>query len=117
MSTMASTTNMDDYTSFMEGQKREQVASQEGPLKVDVTLTVHPIPRLQIVFPFRSTTANVVLEIRENGSVHVVSQNLLDESNAVAPSGRQRCVEDVGKVLETIEDIGRWCEFLRTRWA
>ena len=57
-------------------------------------------PRLQIMFPFRpGKTANVMLEIRENGQVHVEAQNVLDESNAVAPNGRVRRVEDLGKIL------------------
>jgi len=107
------TTNMDDFSEFME---RENSQANDA-LRVDVTLSVHPIPRLQIVFPFRSTTANVVLDIRENGSVHIVSQNILDESNAIGPEGKARQPEDLGKILETCEDIGTWCEFLRARWS
>ncbi|KAK3359023.1 mediator of RNA polymerase II transcription subunit 1-domain-containing protein [Lasiosphaeria hispida] len=114
-STTATTTRQDDFAVFMEeGAGKEE---EEEPLKLDVTLTVHPVPRLQIVFPFRASTANVLLEIRENGRVHVEAQNVLDESNAVAPNGRPRRVEDLGKILETIEDVGKWCEFIRTRWA
>ncbi|KAK3684723.1 mediator of RNA polymerase II transcription subunit 1-domain-containing protein [Podospora appendiculata] len=95
----------------------EHQQQQDQPLKIDVTLTVHPVPRLQVVFPFREITANILLEIRENGQVHIEAQNVLDESNATAPNGRPRRVEDLGKALETIEDIGKWCEFIRTRWA
>ncbi|KAL0476077.1 mediator of RNA polymerase II transcription subunit 1 domain-containing protein [Neurospora intermedia] len=87
-------------------------------IKIDINLTMVHAPRLQIAFPFRaSETAIVVLEIRENGQVHVESQNVLDERNSVAPNGRERRVEDLGKMLETVEDIGKWVEFVRTRWA
>ncbi|KAK3327151.1 mediator of RNA polymerase II transcription subunit 1-domain-containing protein [Cercophora scortea] len=141
MTSNKTTTRRDDFVTFINrtdssgssnspAVKKEQPQQQEiepaateaeqqdqQPLKIDVTLTVHPVPRLQVVFPFRDITANVLLEIRENGQVHVEAQNVLDESNMVAPSGRQRRVEDIGKVLETMENIGKWCEFIRTRWA
>lgn len=124
--TTTTTTNQDDFGMFMVNQKRSVAkaaanARVDGPqtpsTDVDVTLSAHPVPRLQIVFPFRSTTANVVLEIRPNGQVHVESQNVIDETNSTAPNGRRRQPEDVGKLLETIEDIGKWCEFIRSRWA
>ncbi|KAK0619285.1 mediator of RNA polymerase II transcription subunit 1-domain-containing protein [Immersiella caudata] len=111
------TTSVDDYGEFMEGQNGEVAMENEKPLEVDVTLTIQPVPRLQILFPFKSITADVVLEIRENGQVHIVSQNVLDETNAVAPDGRQRSVSDLGGILMNFENIGEWCEFLRTRWS
>lgn len=111
--------NVDNDEMDLVVEKEKQGAAEEDEdLKVDVTLSLYPAPRLQVVFPFRpGKTANVLLEIRENGQVHVEAQNLLDETNNVAPNGRPRRVEDLGKILETIEDIGKWCEFLRTRWA
>jgi len=96
---------------------------EEPPVSVDVTLSFNPIPQLQIVFPLpgraqeEPRSVKVQLEIRENGHVHVEYQNVLDDSNSLAPNGRMRQVEDIGKLLETVEDIGEWCEFLRTRWA
>jgi hypothetical protein len=122
-STLSSTTttNQDDFAAFMaEANKTSSADETNGDqpaLPIDVTLSAHPVPRLQIVFPFRSATANVVVEIRPDGQVHVESQNVLDESNSTAPGGRQRRPEDLGKLLETAEDINRWCEFIRTRWA
>ncbi|KAK3957043.1 mediator of RNA polymerase II transcription subunit 1-domain-containing protein [Pseudoneurospora amorphoporcata] len=92
--------------------------SEPEAIKIDINLTMAHGPRLQIAFPFRaSETAIVVLEIRENGQVHVESQNVLGERNRVAPNGRERRPEDLGKMLETLEDIGKWVEFVRTRWA
>jgi hypothetical protein len=79
-----------------------------------------PVPRLRAVFPFRDRTANVTLQIQENGHVHVESQDVLDERNMTAAAGsggRQRKMEDVGALLETLEDVGKWAEFIRTRWA
>ena len=118
------TTSRDQFAAFMAGangsapsHNEAELGSKELPLQVDVTLNVHPIPRLQIVFPFRSGTASVDLEIQENGRVHVESQNILDASNTIGANGRQRSAEDLGKLLETFEDIGKWCEFIRTRWA
>lgn len=122
--TTATTTNQDNFGAFMAGSNKAAakqvigtVDSSPQPLSVDVTLSAHPVPRLQIVFPFRSATANVVLEVRPNGQLHVESQNVLDETNSTAPNGRQRRPEDIGKVLETLEHIGKWCEFIRSRWA
>lgn len=89
-------------------------------LNLEVTLTVHPVPRLQVVFPFRGSTANVVLEIRANGVVHVVSQNIVpDEENGMEPAGKGKgryvTKQDLGKVLELFEDLCAWCEWIRTR--
>lgn len=101
----------------------DELMKPEAPPKppvdavLDVTLNVHSVPELSVVFPFRDGTATVVVEIRENGAVHVQSQNVLDESNSVGPDGRQRRVEDIGALLEQFENIGGWCEFMRIRWA
>lgn len=48
-------------------------------MNVDVVLTVDPVPRLQVTFPLDTRTANVLLEIRQNAQVYVVSQNVLTE--------------------------------------
>ena len=110
-------TNMADLDEFMNRDGDTGVSKPPVDAIIDVTLTVHPVPRLQVVFPFRDSTACVGIEIRENGAVHVVSQNVLDERNEIAPDGRQRREEDIGAVLEALENIGKWCEFMRTRWA
>ncbi|KAK0726962.1 mediator of RNA polymerase II transcription subunit 1-domain-containing protein [Lasiosphaeria miniovina] len=118
MVSTGTSTSQNQFSVFMEGEGAvEEVPSDDGPVKVDVTLTVHRFPRLQVMFPFRSWTANILLEIQENGHVHVEAQNVLDESNAFAPNGKQRRIEDIGACLETIEDIGKWCNHIRTRWA
>ncbi|KAK4162582.1 mediator of RNA polymerase II transcription subunit 1-domain-containing protein [Cladorrhinum sp. PSN259] len=114
-------TNQDEYDNFMTSSSvalAEEIIDPADALKIDVTLSVLPVPRLRVVFPFaEDRTANIVLEIRENGYVHVESQNVLDETNLVAPNGRQRRVEDIGDLLSRFEDLGRWAEFLRSKWG
>ncbi|ERS95933.1 hypothetical protein HMPREF1624_07468 [Sporothrix schenckii ATCC 58251] len=104
-------------------------------LNMDVVLTAHPVPRLQVVFPFRAATADVVLEIGPNAQVHVVSQNLLDDEDGSINSsnvvdgvegadtakgkgkGKNRRLypQDLGRILEVCEDLGVWCEWIRSR--
>lgn len=90
-----------------------------GPaLPIDVTLTVHPVPRLQVVFPFRGATATVVLDVQLNGMVHVVSENVLPMAGKGPEregSGRQMQPQDLGQVLQVCEDIDQWCEWIRSR--
>ncbi|KAH6840698.1 mediator of RNA polymerase II transcription subunit 1-domain-containing protein [Chaetomium sp. MPI-CAGE-AT-0009] len=126
--TETTTTNQDDYdrlatplstpkTEEAPEEKGKNKEKEETPLNIDLTLTMLPVPQLRVVFPFRERTAHVTLEIQENGQVHVDSQDVLDESNMVAPNGRQRSVDDVGLLLERMEDVGKWVEFMRSRWA
>ncbi|KAL1873811.1 hypothetical protein VTK73DRAFT_726 [Phialemonium thermophilum] len=116
---ISTTTTRDEFSKFMNEATKSgaSVATGDAPLAIDVTLTVQPVPRLQIVFPFRSSTADVVLQIQVNGQVHVESQNILDDTNSEGANGRRRRPEDIGKLLETIEDIDKWAEFIRTRWS
>ncbi|KAK4229647.1 mediator of RNA polymerase II transcription subunit 1-domain-containing protein [Podospora fimiseda] len=113
-------TNQDEYDGFMASKAAaaQEELDQLDSFKIDVTLVISPVPRLRVVFPFgENKTANVLLEIRENGYVHIESQNLLDETNLVATDGRQRRVEDIGELLSRFEDLGRWAEFLSSKWA
>lgn len=115
-------------------------ASDEGVGSVDVTLTVHPAPRLQVVFPLKSSTANVGIEIGPSGRVRVTSQNILpeegdasekkgEEGEKAGEKGQEEAqkeaqdegakkgltVEKLGRALEVLEDIDQWCEWIRTR--
>jgi hypothetical protein len=61
-----------------------------------------------------------MLEIRANGQVHVVSQNVLGEADADSEAlgkgkGKQLAPQDLGRVLEVCEDLGIWCEWIRKR--
>ncbi|KAL2269130.1 hypothetical protein VTJ83DRAFT_3976 [Remersonia thermophila] len=120
------TTNASDYESLMSDDPATPTfnaadgANSEGSaLPIDVDLSITPDgPSLRVVFPFRdSQTAHVTLEIEQNGHVRVAAQDVLDERNATAPGGRQRTPEDLGALLERLEDLGKWVEFVRTRWA
>lgn len=114
--TMATTALQEDYQGLMSVDN-----SSDGEGKVDAKIAVSfaafPQPSLTVVFPFRDSTATVSMVIEENGHVHVTSQNVLDENNSVAPNGQPRRPEQLGKALEMFEDIGRWVEFIRTRWS
>lgn len=85
--TAVTSTVEDEFAAFTRGEERqpgEGVAEEEdGTTLVDVVLTAHPVPRLQVVFPFRSGTADIMLEIGLNAQVRVVSQNIFgSESEA-----------------------------------
>lgn len=123
------TTARDDYSAFMVHDATAK-APRELPLTIDVTLTAHPVPRLQVVFPFRRGTANILLEVRLNGEVHVVSQNILHVAGvngdgtadgAEGPhgeakgKGKQLGPQQLGRALEMFENIGKWCEWIRSR--
>lgn len=93
---------------------------------VDVVLTAHPVPRLQVVFPFRDSTADIMLEIGLNALVRVVSQNIIADESDGSDSGnghvgrgkgkgRRLDPQDLGRMLEVCEDLGIWCEWIRTR--
>lgn len=92
-------------------------AGEPGSIdSIDVTLTVHPAPRLQVVFPLRSTTASATLEIGPNGKVRVISQNIVPDESAKAEGGPKTIsAESLGRALEILEDIDQWCEWVRTR--
>lgn len=111
----------------------DPTAEDEGVRSVDITLTVHPAPRLQVVFPLRSSTANVALEIGPSGKVRITSQNILPQEESaqtgkVGEEGAKEAkdakdasgksgltVEKLGRALEVLEDIDQWCEWIRTR--
>ncbi|CAK7564455.1 MAG: hypothetical protein SEPTF4163_002348 [Sporothrix epigloea] len=97
-------------------------SSQQDTFAMDVVLTAHPVPRLQVVFPFRDVTADIVLEIGPNAHVTVISQTILEENNEQVmdesrDKGKCRHLHprDLGRALEVCEDLGVWCEWIRSR--
>lgn len=82
-------------------------------LEVDISITIQPLPRIQLVFPFKKRTADIVFDIKLNGVVEVVSQNIIDV-NAM-DDGSSLSVADLGKILEVTEDLGIWTEYVRRR--
>ncbi|KAK6856722.1 hypothetical protein PG995_006909 [Apiospora arundinis] len=86
----------------------------KASLPVDITLTAHPIPQLLIVFPFKSRTANITIEIGLGGRVHIVSHN--DVFQETAHGGTQGARLDktwAEDKLEICEDIGNWVELIK----
>ncbi|KAK8877407.1 mediator of RNA polymerase II transcription subunit 1-domain-containing protein [Apiospora arundinis] len=86
----------------------------KASLPVDITLTAHPIPQLLIVFPFKSRTANITIEIGLGGRVHIVSHN--DVFQETAHGGTQGARLDktwAEDKLEVCEDIGNWVELIK----
>ncbi|KAI2639974.1 mediator of RNA polymerase II transcription subunit 1-domain-containing protein [Xylaria nigripes] len=86
-------------------------------LKVDMVLSAHPIPRLQLVFPFRQTTAMINIEIQLNGKVHIVSDNIFPESagdfSQCEGKGMFLTKQQFAEKLEICENIGIWIEFVK----
>lgn len=113
-----------------EARKADRSATgtleDEGPVKVDVTLNAHPQPnpKLQIMFPFRGRPAQITVDIERNGVVQVESTNVVDDEGRVLDEGGKPLdgaepnpswkKERLGRRLMFFEDIGLWCEWIRT---
>ncbi|KAH8811876.1 mediator of RNA polymerase II transcription subunit 1-domain-containing protein [Xylogone sp. PMI_703] len=107
--------NRDQFAAFMS----DSSDSNTPGLPVDVSLTTQPVPRLQLVFPFKDRTANITFDIKLNGVVEVVSENILNnqQTNGEVSGGKGRALTkgDLSKMLEITEDLGIWTEFVRRR--
>ncbi|KAI9644213.1 hypothetical protein NHQ30_007568 [Ciborinia camelliae] len=97
-------------TSVSSEEKKEK---KEKSTPLDVSLTLTPIPRLQVVFDFKKRIANVLFEIQGNGEVVVVEENVLDGEGK--GKGRLLTRQDLGRMLEVCEDLGVWIEWVRGR--
>lgn len=86
-------------------------------LSLDVILWVHPSPHMQVVFPMRDTTANITLSILENGLVQIIHENVLGEEPGPIKeiNGSNVTREQLAKVLEHLEDLSKWAEWIRSR--
>jgi len=102
-----------EFAEFMSGT----LIIEEGPLRYDVALVTQPVLKLEVAFPFGKRSALVHFEIKLNGVVEVVGQNILDEEGEDEGKGKQKglTVADLGKMLEITEDIGIWIEFVKRR--
>lgn len=112
-------TNDEEFRVFMTDAHNDSAPIKAIP--IDVVLLVHPTAGLNVVFPFRDDTANVELQIQQNGSINVVSQNILptddgDHAQSQASrtrSGKQVRPDDLGRLLEVFEDLCQWVEWIR----
>ncbi|KAI8956957.1 mediator of RNA polymerase II transcription subunit 1-domain-containing protein [Daldinia sp. FL1419] len=109
-------TKHDEFNAFMANAD-DNTSSADNVLKVDITLTAHPVPRLALVFPFREHTAHVNIEIQLGGRVRIVSDNIFDgDTGYVGGSGgRKRSRSDWENALETMEDLGAWVEVVKNK--
>ena len=126
LSRSAASTIGDDFARFMmevdapPAATGGQVETGIPETAVDITLTMHPVTRLQIVFPFRDRAANVHVEVQPGGRVHIVSHNIFDGAVGAMDGPRQGSrpqytVAQWAGLLETTEDIGHWIEFIKAR--
>ncbi|GAO16344.1 uncharacterized protein UV8b_00298 [Ustilaginoidea virens] len=112
-------TTKDQLSAFVSGsgepaRAQAQETAADGPddsANLDVILWVHPVPHLQVVFPMGAATANVSLKILEGGVVDVVDENILHRVSARKDVTREK----MGKVLEHMEDLCKWAEWIRSR--
>lgn len=107
--------NRDQFAAFMS----ETSEANGTYLPIDMSLTTQPVPRLQLVFPFKDRTANITFDIKLNGVIEVISENILHEQqkrgDMDGEKGRTLTREDLSKMLEITEDLGIWTEFVRRR--
>lgn len=99
----------DRFEDFVKGMSLEE----KSALSIDVSFTTQPTPRIYLVFPFKKRSANITFEIKANGVVEVVSQNIIDPD--VMADDKSFTETDLGKMLEITEDLGIWTEFVRRR--
>jgi hypothetical protein len=99
-----------EFAEFMAGTS----LTEESPFPYDLALYTQPVLKLEVGFPFKDRSARVTFEIKLNGVVEVVAQDVLDESEA---KGKQKAltIADLGRMLEITEHIGIWVEFVKRR--
>lgn len=95
--------------------EKSTTAPQPNEVNMDVSLWVHPNPHLKVVFPFRDCTANVEMLILPNGLVDIINENILEQLEGSKGKGKQLTRRDLAEVLEHLEDLCKWAEWIRTR--
>jgi hypothetical protein len=90
---------------------------EDGPMRYDVALQTQPTLQLRVGFRLKGREAHVLFEIKLNGVVEVVGQNIVNAKAGNEGKGFQKAltVADLGKMLEISEDIGIWLEFVKGR--
>lgn len=117
-------TSKDQLADFMGLSKPmemgQETATSVADMNMDVILWVHPLPQIQIVFPLGDSTAYIMFRIIEGGSVEIVNENVLGEKGLGAAGkgkGKEKLLtrEGLARVLEHLEDMCKWAEWIRTR--
>ncbi|KUJ18171.1 uncharacterized protein LY89DRAFT_614735 [Mollisia scopiformis] len=97
------------FDSFMEGTLPQK------EMTLDVNLK--PGPQIRIVFPFAkipgSNSAYITFDIKHNGVVEVVEENVLDKDTM--SESKMLTSADLGKMLEITEDFGILVEYVQRR--
>jgi hypothetical protein len=95
------------------------IVAGDGGTNLDVILWVHPAPHMQVVFPMAESTANISLKILEGGLVEIVDENILSYKGDGEITGKRKefTREKMGRVLEHMEDLCLWSEWIRSRLA
>ncbi|CAJ2502545.1 Uu.00g099390.m01.CDS01 [Anthostomella pinea] len=120
---LQSTSTTDNkFSRFMSKADGSSSSSRYAPnrnlFRIDVVLMVHPVPRLQLVFPFGPSTANIWLEIQLGGRVHIVSNNIFETDSARSKAQAMGMaaptpLEQWAARLEHCENIGQWVEAIK----
>lgn len=115
------TTTKDELDTFVKLDTVNGPSSSDPDVvrNLDVTLWVHPTPHLQVVFPFNSSSANIALKVLEDGVVEITDENIIprdgEEGERRKLKGKELTRADLGKVLEYMEDLCKWTEWICTR--
>lgn len=107
----------DDFDAFMAEANNKNKKLEFTKIPVDVSLYTQPGPSLRIIFPLGPRIADILVGIESNGALSVVSQNILPDGGGMTETTKTKSltVDDLGRILETCEDIGIFAEFLRQR--
>ncbi|KFG83783.1 hypothetical protein MANI_009411 [Metarhizium anisopliae] len=112
-------TKKDRLAEYMDGLEPDAFGvDHAADTDLDVVLWVHPAPHMQVVFPMGNSTANISLKILEGGTVEIVDENILDcndDNGEVNPRRKEFTRQKLGKVLELMEDLCLWSEWIRLR--
>ncbi|RKF58229.1 hypothetical protein OnM2_069030 [Erysiphe neolycopersici] len=102
----------DEFELFMS----QELASEETSTKIDIIVYTHPFPRLRVLFPFKKRIADVHFEIKLNGNVEVIAQNILPEVSPEKSTDKIFTVADLGRMLEMTENLSIWIEYVKMRF-
>lgn len=115
------TTTKDELDGFVKSNAVKEMdgSGPEVHRNLDVTLWVHPTPHLQVVFPFSGSSANIALKVLEDGVVEITDENIIPKDSGEGETrkykGKELTRDDLGKVLEHMEDLCKWTEWICTR--
>ncbi|KAI1007197.1 hypothetical protein K3495_g1018 [Podosphaera aphanis] len=111
------TSSRAEFESFVTGHPEDSYETGNLPLPVDVLVSAHPFPRLRVQFPFKKKIADVHFDIKLNGGVDIIAQNILPDLSLKQSTGKILTLEHLGRMLEITENISIWIEYVRKRLA